>query len=79
MCFPHRPRSRGRVQTEDRYSISYILRSSDSTKFEDSNGDDSSAKQWYLKKYEMYELPHAIQKGHTTLSGGMAQELQATL
>ncbi|OJJ65685.1 hypothetical protein ASPBRDRAFT_139561 [Aspergillus brasiliensis CBS 101740] len=74
----HRVLPQGRVQTEDRYSISYFLRASDSTEFEDSNGDDSSAKQWYLKKYEMYELPHAIQKEHTTLSGGMAQELQAT-
>ncbi|GLA74670.1 hypothetical protein AtubIFM55763_005916 [Aspergillus tubingensis] len=74
----HRVLPQGHVQTEDRYSISYFLRASDSTEFEDSNGEDSSAKQWYMKKYEMYELPHTIQKEHTTLSGGMAQELQAT-
>ncbi|KAJ5898822.1 hypothetical protein N7495_003566 [Penicillium taxi] len=40
----HRVLPLGRVQTEDRYSISYFLRASDSTEFEDSNGDDSSAK-----------------------------------
>ncbi|KAJ5600822.1 hypothetical protein N7450_001889 [Penicillium hetheringtonii] len=74
----HRVLPAGQVQAEDRYSISYFLRASDSTEFEDSNGDDSSAKQWYLKKYETYELPHIIQKEQTTLSGGMAQELQAS-
>ncbi|GLA87653.1 hypothetical protein AtubIFM56815_002079 [Aspergillus tubingensis] len=74
----HRVLPQGHVQTEDRYSISYFLRASDSTEFEDSNGENSSAKQWYMKKYELYELPHTIQKEHTTLSGGMAQELQAT-
>jgi len=26
----------------------------------------------------MYEMPHVIQKQQTTLSGGMAQELQAS-
>ncbi|PYH64914.1 2OG-Fe(II) oxygenase family protein [Aspergillus vadensis CBS 113365] len=74
----HRVLPQGHVQTEDRYSILYFLRASDSTEFEDSNGEYSRAKQWYLKRYEMYELPHTIQKEHTTLSGGMAQELQAT-
>ncbi|KAA8650878.1 hypothetical protein EYZ11_005837 [Aspergillus tanneri] len=74
----HRVLPLGGIQTEDRYSISYFLRASDSTEFEDSNGDESSAKNWYLKKYETYELPHIIQKQQTTLSGGMAQELQAT-
>lgn len=74
----HRVLPQGRVQQEDRYSISYFLRASDSTEFQDSDGDPSSAKNWYLKKYEMYELPHGVQKQQTTLSGGMAQELQAT-
>ncbi|KAE8421233.1 hypothetical protein BDV36DRAFT_292430 [Aspergillus pseudocaelatus] len=74
----HRVLPLGGIQNEDRYSISYFLRASDSTEFKDSDGDESSAKHWYLKKYEMYELPHAIQKEKTTLSGGMAQELLAS-
>ncbi|KAK7422153.1 hypothetical protein QQZ08_009621 [Neonectria magnoliae] len=74
----HRVLPLGGIQNEDRYSISYFLRASDSTEFKDSDEDDSSARKWYKKKYEMYELPHAIQKQQTTLSGGMAQELQAT-
>ncbi|KAJ0330971.1 hypothetical protein COL922a_012172 [Colletotrichum nupharicola] len=68
----------GGVQNEDRYSISYFLRATDSTEFKDSNEEESDATQWYLKKYEMYELPHAIQKQQTVLSGGMAQELRAS-
>jgi isopenicillin N synthase-like dioxygenase len=74
----HRVLPLGKIQAEDRYSISYFLRASDSTEFKDSNDDESSAKNWYLKKYEMYEMPHTIQKQQTTLSGGMAQELQAS-
>ncbi|KAJ0305762.1 hypothetical protein Brms1b_010656 [Colletotrichum noveboracense] len=74
----HRVLPLGGVQNEDRYSISYFLRATDSTEFKDSNEEESDAKQWYLKKYEMYELPHAIQKQQTVLSGGMAQELRAS-
>ncbi|KAJ3960619.1 hypothetical protein N0V92_002695 [Colletotrichum tropicale] len=74
----HRVLPLGGVQNEDRYSISYFLRATDSTEFKDSNEEESDAKQWYLKKYEMYELPHAIQKEQTVLSGGMAQELRAS-
>lgn len=46
--------------------------------FKNSN-EESDAKQWYLKKYETYEMPHAIQKQQTVLSGGMAQALWASL
>lgn len=74
----HRVLPLGGIQIEDRYSISYFLRASDSTEFKDSDEDESSAKQWYTKKYAMYEMPHVIQKQQTTLSGGMAQELQAS-
>jgi len=74
----HRVLPLGGIQMEDRYSISYFLRASDSTEFKDSDEDESSAKQWYTKKYAMYEMPHVIQKQQTTLSGGMAQELQAS-
>ncbi|EWY99890.1 hypothetical protein FOYG_03819 [Fusarium oxysporum NRRL 32931] len=74
----HRVLPLGGIQVEDRYSISYFLRAQDSTEFKDSDEDESNAKQWYTKKYAMYEMPHAIQKQQTTLSGGMAQELQAT-
>ncbi|KAJ1332955.1 L-glutamate 3(R)-hydroxylase [Microdochium nivale] len=72
------PVGEGGVQREDRYSISYFLRANDSAEFEDSNGDGSDAKSWYLQKYQMYEMPHEIQKQRTILSGGMAQELKAT-
>ena len=68
----------GGVQHEDRYSTSYFLRANDSTEFEDSNGQGSDAKSWYLQKYQMYEMPHEIQKQRTVLSGGMAQELKAS-
>lgn len=74
----HRVLPMGGIQPDHRYSISYFLRASDSTEFKDSDEDDSSAKSWYRKKYDMYEMPHAVQKQQTTLSGGMAQELQAT-
>ncbi|KAF5027841.1 hypothetical protein F66182_68 [Fusarium sp. NRRL 66182] len=74
----HRVLPLGGVQKEDRYSISYFLRANDSTEFKDSNEEESDAKQWYLKKYEMYEMPHAVQKTQTVLSGGMAQELRAS-
>lgn len=74
----HRVLPLGGVQHEDRYSISYFLRAADSTEFKDSDERESSAKMWYLQKYDMYEMPHSIQKEATTLSGGMAQELQAS-
>ena len=62
----------------DRYSISYFLRAADTTEFEDSNGKEASAQEWYSRKYEMYEMPHQIQKEETVLTGGMAQELART-
>lgn len=74
----HRVLPVGGVQHEDRYSTSYFLRANDSTEFEDSNGQGSDAKSWYLQKYQMYEMPHEIQKQRTVLSGGMAQELKAS-
>ncbi|OAQ66231.1 2og-fe oxygenase family protein [Pochonia chlamydosporia 170] len=74
----HRVLPLGGIQQEDRYSISYFLRAADSTEFKDSNDEASNAKNWYLTKYETYELPHEIQGKQTVLSGGMAQELQVT-
>ncbi|KAH6993967.1 hypothetical protein EDB82DRAFT_475724 [Fusarium venenatum] len=74
----HRVIPLGGVQQEDRYAVSYFLRASDATEFKDSNNKDSNAKNWYLNKYEAYELPHEIQGQQTALSGGMAQELRAT-
>ncbi|KPM44142.1 hypothetical protein AK830_g2476 [Neonectria ditissima] len=74
----HRVLPLGGIQHEDRYSISYFLRAADSTEFKDSNDTESDAKSWYLKKYDMYELSHEKQKKETVLSGGMAQELQAS-
>lgn len=74
----HRVLPLGGVQREDRYSVSYFLRAADATEFKDSNNNHSNAKDWYLTKYETYELPHDIQGKETVLSGGMAQELRAT-
>lgn len=74
----HRVLPLGGVQQEDRYAVSYFLRAADATEFKDSNDKESNAKNWYLKKYETYELPHAIQGKDTVLSGGMAQELSVT-
>ena len=74
----HRVLPLGGVQQEDRYSISYFLRAADATQFRDSNENASSAKNWYLNKYETYEKPHEVQEKETVLSGGMAQELQAS-
>lgn len=74
----HRVLPLGGVQQEDRYAVSYFLRAADATEFKDSNDKASSAKNWYLKKYETYELPHDIQGKDTVLSGGMAQELSVT-
>ncbi|RGP61348.1 2og-fe oxygenase family [Fusarium longipes] len=71
----HRVLPLGGVQQDDRYAISYFLRASDATEFIDSNNEQSSAKNWYLSKYETYEFPHDIQVKETILSGGMAQEL----
>ncbi|TXC09024.1 hypothetical protein FocTR4_00004551 [Fusarium oxysporum f. sp. cubense] len=74
----HRVLPIGGVQKEDRYAVSYFLRAADDTEFKDSNDQDSNAKSWYLTKYHTYELPHDVQREQTVLSGGMAQELQAT-
>ncbi|KAF5581247.1 gibberellin 20-oxidase [Fusarium pseudocircinatum] len=74
----HRVLPIGGVQREDRYAVSYFLRAADDTEFKDSNDEDSNAKSWYLAKYHTYELPHEVQGEQTVLSGGMAQELQAT-
>ncbi|RBR06767.1 hypothetical protein FVER53590_12620 [Fusarium verticillioides] len=74
----HRVLPIGGVQVEDRYAVSYFLRAADDTEFKDSNDEDSNAKSWYLTKYHTYELPHEVQGEQTVLSGGMAQELQAT-
>ncbi|KAG5800681.1 hypothetical protein H9Q69_000240 [Fusarium xylarioides] len=74
----HRVLPIGGVQREDRYAVSYFLRAADDTEFKDSNDEDSNAKSWYLTKYHTYELPHEVQGEQTVLSGGMAQELQAT-
>ncbi|KAF5711901.1 ACC deaminase [Fusarium mundagurra] len=74
----HRVLPMGGVQKEDRYAVSYFLRAADDTEFKDSNDEDSNAKSWYLTKYHNYELPHEVQGEQTVLSGGMAQELQAT-
>ncbi|KAF5717293.1 2og-fe oxygenase family [Fusarium globosum] len=74
----HRVLPIGGVQKEDRYAVSYFLRAADDTEFKDSNDEDSDAKSWYLTKYHTYELPHDVQGEQTVLSGGMAQELQAT-
>ncbi|CCT65298.1 related to gibberellin 20-oxidase [Fusarium fujikuroi IMI 58289] len=74
----HRVLPIGGVQKEDRYAVSYFLRAADDTKFKDSNDEESDAKSWYLTKYHTYELPHDVQGEQTVLSGGMAQELQAT-
>ncbi|KAF5538658.1 gibberellin 20-oxidase [Fusarium mexicanum] len=74
----HRVLPIGGVQKEDRYAVSYFLRAADDTEFKDSNDEVSNAKSWYLTKYHTYELPHDVQGEQTVLSGGMAQELQAT-
>ncbi|KAJ6437220.1 hypothetical protein O9K51_10191 [Purpureocillium lavendulum] len=74
----HRVLPLGGVQHEDRYSVSYFLRAADATEFQDSNDAASNAKDWYLTKYNTYELPHEIQGEETVLSGGMAQELRVT-
>ncbi|RSL43067.1 hypothetical protein CEP53_011883 [Fusarium sp. AF-6] len=74
----HRVLPLGGIQQEDRYAVSYFLRASDATEFKDSNDKESNAKNWYLTKYETYELPHDIQGKETVLSGGMAQELRVT-
>ncbi|KAF1955101.1 Clavaminate synthase-like protein [Byssothecium circinans] len=59
----------------DRAAISYFLRASDSTSFVDSDESSTDARAWFLKKYDVYEQPHEVQKKDTTLSGGMAQEI----
>lgn len=63
------------VEGVDRFSISYFLRASDATEFRDSDGAETDAKNWYLRKYETYELPHEVQRQQTVLTGGMMQEL----
>jgi len=59
----------------DRYSVAYVLRAADTTEFQDSNGEQTSAEDWYSRKYAMFEMPHEVQKKETVLTGGMAQEL----
>ncbi|KAE8137268.1 hypothetical protein BDV38DRAFT_293023 [Aspergillus pseudotamarii] len=60
-------------QVGDRFSISYFLRANNNTEFMASDGSNSSARDWYFKKYATYEKPHDEQKREPVLTGGMRE------
>ena len=64
-----------------RYAASYFLRANDGVEFRDSEGGKVNAKDWFERKFALYERPHAVQRSGNAsiLTGGMAEELNLDL
>jgi isopenicillin N synthase-like dioxygenase len=60
-------------QVGDRFSVSYFLRANNNTEFKASDGSNSSAKDWYFRKYDTYSRPHKEQRKEPVLTGGMRE------
>jgi isopenicillin N synthase-like dioxygenase len=65
--------------TEDRYSTAYFLRAADNAVFKGNDGKDTTAEQWFLRKFYTFTLSREEQRKDSVAFGGMEKALGVTV
>ena len=62
-------------QAYDRYSTAYFLRAADKAVFKGNDGRETTAEEWFLRKFESFKKERAEQRVDSVAFGGIEKTL----